>query len=139
MLLTYDQILEQLKEKGINLSYQRLKVLDFLYKNQIHPTVEQIYLGLVKQIPTLSKTTIYNTLKILINAGLVREIPFKGRESCYDINLDPHGHFCCDSCNQIYDFQIDVNLIKSKDLEDFKIRDRDVYFKGVCSRCLSKI
>ena len=73
MLLTYDQILEQLKEKGINLSYQRLKVLDFLYKNQIHPTVEQIYLGLVKQIPTLSKTTIYNTLKILINAGLVRK------------------------------------------------------------------
>lgn len=137
METTYDYILNRLKDKGINLSHQRLKVLEYLYNSKNHPTVEHIYTSLLEDIPTLSKTTIYNTLKILEKAGMVKGIPVKGKEICYDIYIKPHGHFLCRDCRSIFDFDIDMDSLTTKGLEDFKISDRSVYFKGICPGCLS--
>lgn len=68
----FESLKQELKTKNIGLSYQRLKVLEYLIQNRCHPTVEQIYFDLCKEIPTLSKTTIYNTLRVLEEAGLVK-------------------------------------------------------------------
>ena len=57
---------EYLKENGIKPSYQRMKIYEFLLQNRIHPTVDTIYRALNKEIPTLSKTTVYNTLNLFI-------------------------------------------------------------------------
>ncbi len=56
---------------GIKPSYQRIKIYEYIFNNNIHPTVDNIYKKLLKEIPTLSKTTVYNTLKlfeVLLNA-----------------------------------------------------------------------
>lgn len=135
---TFNKMLEGLKEKGIYLTYQRMKIFEYLYNNRKHPTVEMIYKDLIKEIPTLSKTTVYNTMKILEEAGVIKEIPFDGNESHYDIFTKVHGHFKCLECNNIYDFKLDMNSLTTDDLEDFLIYDKDVYFKGVCTRCLLK-
>ncbi|MGI5927325.1 MAG: Fur family transcriptional regulator, partial [Thermacetogeniaceae bacterium] len=74
MDLTFEYLKKKLKTKNISLSYQRLKVLEYLTQNRCHPTVEQIFTELQKDIPTLSKTTVYNTLRILAEAGLVKVI-----------------------------------------------------------------
>ena len=55
-----------LSEKGIKPSYQRVKILERLLADKSHPTVSDIYLDLVDEIPSLSKTTVYNTLNIFI-------------------------------------------------------------------------
>ena len=130
---------KELKMKNIQLSYQRLKVLEYLTQNQCHPTVDKIFTDLQKDIPTLSKTTIYNTLRILVEAGLVRVITIEDNETRYDIKVENHGHFKCESCRTIYDFSIDIDLLTSEDLNNFKINDKNIYFKGICPRCLSSI
>ncbi len=132
----YKDLKQELKEKSINLSHQRLKVLEYLYNNRCHPTVDKIYTDLHKEISTLSKTTIYNTLKVLVEAGLVRVITIDDNETRYDIKVENHGHFKCDSCGEIYDFSTDIDSINFKDLSKFKIYDKNVYFKGICPECL---
>jgi Fe2+ or Zn2+ uptake regulation protein len=85
-----------------------------------------------------AKTTVYNTLRILIDAGIIRVITIEDNETRYDINLKPHGHFKCNSCGEVFDFNIDIDSLRSEGLHGFKVYDKDVYFKGVCPNCLSK-
>lgn len=137
MSLSLEALEKELKKKNINLSYQRLKVLDFLVHNRIHPTADQIFTSLQNDIPTLSKTTVYNTLRILMKAGLVKVITIEDNETRYDINVENHGHFKCESCGKIHDFYVDIDSLKAGGLDDFRINDKHVYFKGICPGCLS--
>ncbi|HBR31161.1 MAG TPA: transcriptional repressor [Clostridiales bacterium] len=132
---TIEQVKQKFKEKNISISHQRLRILEYLTQNRCHPNAEQIFTALHKDIPTLSKTTIYNTLRVLVEAGLVRIITIEDNEVRYDINTDDHGHFKCESCGKIYDFNIDMSSLVSEDLVDFKINDKNVYFKGICPGC----
>ena len=132
-----EDLQQQLKEKKIHLSHQRLKVLEYLVQNRCHPTVDQIFTSLQAEISTLSKTTVYNTLRVLAEAGLVRVITIEDHETRYDVLTKDHGHFKCESCGKIYDFKIDTSALVSRDLDCFKIYDQNVYFKGVCPACLS--
>ncbi len=135
MNIKLEDLLEELKKNNIRLSHQRLKVLEFLVLNQCHPTVDQIYNGLHKDVPTLSKTTVYNTLNSLTEANLVRVINIEDNETRYDINTFNHGHFKCQQCKEIYDFGIDIDSIDMEDLRGFKTTDKNVYFKGICPKC----
>jgi Fe2+ or Zn2+ uptake regulation protein len=135
MKTSLEVLKQELLDNNIHLSHQRLKVLEYLIQNHNHPTVEQIFTDLHKDISTLSKTTVYNTLRVLEDAGLVRVITIEGTETRYDIEVENHGHFKCKSCGKIYDFEIDMNVLSSPDLEKFQISDKDVYFKGICPRC----
>lgn len=137
MQTVFESLKQKLKEKNINLSHQRLKVLEYLIQNRCHPTVEQIYSGIHKDVPTLSKTTVYNTLRILAEAGLVRIITIEEKESRYDIDTENHGHFKCESCGEIYDFPINIDPLIPDVLNNFKIYEKSVYFRGLCPKCVS--
>ncbi len=126
------------KKRNIRLSYQRIKVLEYLTKYKSHPTVDQIYCNLLHEVTTLSKTTVYNTLGALIDADLVRVITTEDNEKRYDIKSNDHGHFKCEKCGTIFDFNIKIADIAADDLDGFKVNQKNVYFKGVCPRCLSK-
>lgn len=121
------------------MSYQRLKVLEYITKVQGHPTVDQIFTYIQKDISTLSKTTVYNTLRILAEVGLVRVAKIEDNEARYEVITENHGHFKCESCGTIYDFSIDIDSLTCKDLNNFQINDKNVYFKGICLRCLANI
>lgn len=136
---SFEEFKIELKKRNISLSFQRLKVLEYLVQNRCHPTVDQIFTDLQKNISTLSKTTVYNTLRILVEAGLVRVITIEDNETRFDIVVENHGHFKCEACGMIYNFCIDVESLTSKDLRNFMINDRNVYFKGICPRCLGNI
>lgn len=138
MKANYEDLVKELKNKKIRLSHQRLKVLEYLNENRTHPTVDEIYINLHKEIPTLSKTTIYNTLNALVEAGMVRMVSLGDNESKYDIARDDHGHFKCESCGHIYDFEIKMESLDSDELQDFKINKKDVYFSGICPLCFNK-
>lgn len=136
MKVQFEDLLNELKNKNIRLSHQRLKVLEYLTQNFTHPTADQIYNGLHHEVPTLSKTTVYNTLNSLSKAGLVRVLNIEDNEIRYDINTDNHGHFKCESCKKIYDFNIDIDSFITNDLADFEVNDKNVYFKGICHQCM---
>ena len=135
-LKSSEYLSKELKNRNIRLSHQRIKVLEYITNHRNHPTVDQIYIDLQKEVPTLSKTTIYNTLNTLIDAQLVRLITIEDNETRYDIITENHGHFKCESCKTIYDFDIKIDSLITEDLNDFKINDKDVYFKGICPSCI---
>ena len=91
MKLTFENLKQELKEKNVSLSHQRLKILEYLVQNRCHPTVEQIFSELQKDMPTLSKTTIYNTLRMLAKSGLVKVITIEDKETRYDIDTKITG------------------------------------------------
>lgn len=136
---TLQELTEELKNKNIRLTHQRLKVLEYLSNNSNHPTVEEIYNALKKEVPSLSKTTIYNTLNYLSELKLIQVVAIEDNEARFDADTNSHGHFKCNSCGEIYDFDIDVDSFVTEKLHNFRIDEKSVYFKGVCSRCLSNI
>ena len=78
---------EYLSSKGIKPSYQRIKVFDYLLNNKTHPTVDNIHQELVGEIPTLSKTTVYNTLKLFQEKGIVLIINIEDNETRFDADI----------------------------------------------------
>ena len=126
---------EELKRKNIKPSYQRMKVFEYLTEKQNHPTVDEIFKELVKEIPTLSKATVYNTLDLLRKAKLARVVTIEDNETRYDSEVSVHGHFKCENCSHIIDFPVDIDAISADALKNFTITDKDVYFKGICPGC----
>ncbi len=133
---TYAFVTNQLKKNDIRLSNRRLKVLESLCCNLDHPTVDQIYVNLHKEVPTLSKTTVYDTLHTLAELGLVRIINIEDNKTRYDIFTADHGHFKCQTCGRIFNFNVDLKSFTTDELSGFKIMERNLYFKGICQKCL---
>jgi Fur family transcriptional regulator, peroxide stress response regulator len=133
-----DEIRKCLEIHTIRPSYHRIKVLEYLLSKENHPTVDKIYSALAIELPTLSKTTVYNTLTLFIKAGLVRLVTTEDNETRYDANVADHGHFRCEQCGKIYDFLINLDLVKTPGLEQFKVREKSVYYKGICPKCPEK-
>ena len=132
------ELSNKLKRNDIRPSHPRLKVLEYLLTHLCHPTVDQIFTGLVKEIPTLSKATIYNTLKLFIEAKLVRVLTIEDNETRYDIMTENHGHFKCESCGTIFNFSITIDDFLADDLQAFEIKEKNVYFSGTCPKCLQE-
>lgn len=130
-----EEVIDYLKKHDIRPSNIRIKILKFLLKNRIHPTVEDIYKSLIEEIPTLSKTSVYNTLNLFLEKGIVVGIALDQKELRYDINTNFHGHFKCNKCGIIYDFPIMISFPNKDQLEGFEITNRDVFFYGICKEC----
>lgn len=139
MSISINEIKKYLLKNKIKPSFPRLKVFEYLAANPTHPTVDDIYKALVEVIPTLSKTTIYNTLDLFIRSNIVRAVTIDGNELRYDVDITNHGHFKCDQCHTIYEFDIDPGVLCPDSLEGFDIREKNIYFKGTCPNCLAEL
>ena len=128
-------IKEFLKQNDIKPSYQRMKVYDYLIKHKSHPTVDEIYQALTDEIPTLSKTTVYNTLKLFLDKKIIQLITIEENENRYDADISIHGHFKCSECGKVYDVLLDITNMKFEGLDEFNIDESHVYFKGICNKC----
>lgn len=130
-----DNIGEYLRGNGIKPSYQRIKIFEFLMNTKEHPTVDHIYKNLVGEIPTLSKTTVYNTLNLFVENHIALLITIEENETRYDADTSVHGHFKCEKCGRVADFSLELADTAIENLEGFQIHQKHVYFKGLCDRC----
>ena len=89
-------------------------------------------------MPTLSKTTVYNTLNIFVQNRIVQEIVIEENEVRYDVITENHGHFKCKKCGEILDFDVDLSKIDLSSLGDVEVNEMHFYLKGICSKCLNK-
>lgn len=126
-----------LNDHGVKPSVQRLAVMDYLLQHRTHPTVEEIYQSLVTTIPTLSKATVYNTLRLLVDKGAALQLTIDERQTCYDGDTTPHAHFLCRHCGRIYDVPLKrQNLLRVADLpDDFTADTASLYIRGRCPHC----
>lgn len=130
--------LERLNHYGIHPSAQRLAIMDYLLKNHTHPTVDDVYVALSKDMPTLSKTTVYNTLRLFAENGAALLLTIDERKVSFDATVEPHAHFFCKSCGIIYD--LSDSFIQEQNEASFTCEGHDIteshyYYKGVCFAC----
>ncbi len=124
---------------GIKPSVQRIAVMKYLMEHRTHPTADEIYVALNPSIPTLSKTTVYNTLKLLAAHGAVLLLDLDGRNARFDGDVSPHAHFLCRSCDQVFDMPLTVSAERLQiEPEGFEIDEVQVYYKGHCKACRCK-
>ena len=129
-------IANELTKNNIKPSIHRMRILEYLMDKRDHPTVDEIYINLKKECPTLSKATVYNAVSLFVNVGLVKALTIEGTEVRYDYTKNNHGHFKCEQCGFICDFDININQMNFDGLDHCEILSKDVNFKGICSECL---
>lgn len=133
-------VYEYLISCNIKPSVQRIAIMDYLLKHKTHPSIDEIYLALCKDIPTLSKTTVYNTLKLFVEHGAAKQLTIDERNTCFDGDLSLHAHFQCKSCGKIYDVPLSTETNETEKLtkSGFEVEEVHHYYKGICPHCCEK-
>ena len=130
---------EHLIRHGVTPSVQRIAVMNYLLEHRTHPTVDEIYVALSKDMPTLSKTTVYNTLELLVKQKAVLELTIDSKMSHYDGYTHAHAHFRCRKCGKIHDMLISEAGLEALQIDNgYMMEDLQVYYSGVCPECLRK-
>jgi len=127
-----------LKDHGMKVTPQRLEILRFLETHHTHPSAEDIYHELKKRNPSLSKTTVYNTIQALIDCGLIHSLGIGTHEARFDSVINPHHHLLCRVCGDVIDIELECPYANSKLAGGHRIDEVHGYFRGVCRDCLKR-
>ncbi len=137
---------------GYRLTIGRELILDILSKSDKHLSAEDIYVKVHSRNPAIGLTTVYRTLDVLSNIGLVYKYDFGDGRARYELSEGPkgakhHHHLICTKCNRVIDYtdfiDEEVELLNQteKGLSkkyDFKITNHLIQFYGLCNACASK-
>ena len=97
------ELQQKLRKKGIRPSAHRLAVAEYVLDTCDHPSAEQVLERVRRRFPLLSRATVYNTLNLLVEKGLLRELVLSEGKVVFDPKLDRHHHFIDDETGQIED------------------------------------
>lgn len=139
------QAAQILTDHGIRLSIQRIQIYQNLCASGEHPTAEMVYAQLASSIPTLSRTTVYNTLKLFAEKQLVQTLLIEDDEMRYDADTEEHLHFKCHCCGKVFDAATNNtartelsrfhNYCNSLLPDGFLSEKIQTYFWGRCDNC----
>ena len=131
-----EAIKRSLEDSGLRCTPQRYAVMAFLMGHTKHPTAAEIFEAVNRVDPRSSRATIYNNLRDLVQAGLVREVAVEGRAARFDANCMRHHHFICDHCGDVEDMEwYNVPRPASGSLGKRMLRECEVIFRGLCAKC----
>ena len=137
-----DRRLEQFKatarEAGIKLTHQRLEIFQAVASSLDHPSAEAVHRAVQSTTPTVSLDTVYRTLWLLMDLGLLTTLGPRQDSVRFDANVENHHHYVCTRCGLVRDFQSDdLNALKIPDtVNDFgRIVSAHVEVRGICDRC----
>lgn len=137
-----EAIIKQLRAYGISPSPQRAAVYAYLLEHRTHPSAETIYHEIKKRLPTISLTTVYNTLKLLGAKGALQEVIIEDRELRFDGDTRKHAHFKCLKCGGLFDLfpeegrEVAANIPLLPD--GFTVSELHLCLKGCCKDCRDK-
>lgn len=116
---------------------QRYAVLEFLARRRVHATAGEIFRAVNRTDPRASRATVYNSLRSLARAGLVREVASEGKAARFDASLHRHHHFICERCGKVEDIEwFDLPPMAGKSpLGRRAVRNYEIVFRGACESC----
>ena len=138
--MSIQEVHHYLESNGVNPSVQRVAIMQYMLEHWTHPTVDQIYSDLLPIMPTLSKATVYNTLKLFVDKKAVNSLFIDERNVRYDAVTSLHAHFKCKHCGSISDVPLEEkDLPKFKGSPDLIPDDTQIYFLGFCTKCINSL
>lgn len=130
------ELMKTVSGSGLKLTPQRMAILGCLEGNTCHPSAEEIFRQVSQAYPMMSFATVYNTLSMLRDRGLVLELTIDPARKRYDPNVTPHHHVICLACGKIADVHAEYELAVPADIADaFVMSGNHVEFYGTCSAC----
>lgn len=126
------------KEAGVKLTHQRLEIFREIASSIDHPSAEVLFGAVKQRMPTISLDTVYRTLWLLNDLGLIMTLGARRESVRFDANLENHHHFVCKRCGLVRDFT-------SNELKDLRIpnavkklghiESTHVEVRGICVTC----
>ncbi len=130
-----------LRDKGFKVTPQRLAIYNVLANTKAHPSAEMIFQQLQPHYPTMSLATVYKTIEILKEIGLVQALNVGEDSFRYDANTTRHSHIRCMNCGRVDDLEgIDTrSFIESvANSTSYRLTGQQFYFFGICPACQHK-
>jgi len=123
---------------GVKLTHQRLEIFRQLAGSDEHPDVEALFQGVRQRVPTVSIDTVYRTLWLLHDLGLVATLGPRRDGIRFDTNLSRHHHYVCVRCGLVRDFESEeLNALPVPDAVRSLggVLEATVEVRGVCASC----
>lgn len=131
------ELLDRLKQKGYRITKPRLELLKVLDSYPL--TVQEIHETLQKKKVRVDLASVYRSLELFVNMGIVHVIDFGEDKKRYEMidNDNHHHHLLCNSCGTIADITVNENnlLTQVKTKSTFKIDHHHLEFFGLCQNC----
>ena len=124
-------VVELLRERGIQPSAQRVAVAQYILFTDEHPSADTVWARVRRRFPMISRATVYNTLNLFAEKGLVRELHLSPDAVVFDANTGAHHHFIDEETGRIYDIPWEnAAMRRLPRVEGFEVHDYQVVLRG---------
>ena len=127
-----------MEEKVRRRTVQRSIIYKALIRDKSHPSAQELHRKVKRRVPHISFGTVYRTLNLLKEQGLIQELPMGDDASRWDGNSSSHYHFVCRGCQKITDLSLPVRKDLDRKLEGLtglKVFNHRLEFYGLCASC----
>lgn len=132
------EMIEKLRASGVKLTHQRMEIFREIAGRTDHPDAASIYECVRKRLPTVSLDTVYRTLSLLKEAGLIATLGPNQDRLRFDANTTQHHHFVCTICGRTEDFyceEFDSLRVPGDVLKMGVVEHSHVELRGICADC----
>jgi Fe2+ or Zn2+ uptake regulation protein len=124
-------VIDRLRRHGVQPSAQRVAVARYVLATDAHPSADQVFARVRRELPTISRATVYNTLNALVQAGLLREVVLTAGRVAFDPRLEPHHHFVDERSGAIHDVPWSAFDVQQREaLDGLEVTELQVVLKG---------
>lgn len=132
-----DELTELFRARGLKVTPQRQSIFRALeHLDGRHPSADAVYDVVVRELPTMSLKTVYQTLNDLVAMAELQQLDLGTGSYRFDTELEPHHHVVCDGCGRVQDIRLDLTtMAMPPDLGDFTVTSTEVVLRGTCTAC----
>jgi Fur family ferric uptake transcriptional regulator/Fur family peroxide stress response transcriptional regulator len=131
-----------LKASELKATFQRMNILESI-ENHGHMSIDSIYEEVVKTHPSLSLATVYKNIILMVEKGVLVEVPITGKKPKYELLKDDHIHLVCTECGEVEDRPHNINadalFSTMTQEENFSLSKQQINLYGVCAHCQEAI
>jgi Fe2+ or Zn2+ uptake regulation protein len=132
------ELSDGLRARGHRVTLPRLLVHRHVRRRGGHPTAEQLHSELVEALPSLSPATVYATLDLLDELGVVRRVSTPRGTAVFDSRAEPHHHVICRRCGRIEDVEAPLDTTRAERAArevGFRVEHGELQLSGLCAGC----
>lgn len=130
----YDEFQSICRHNGWKCTSQRAAVYEYIHNNYAHPSVDNVWVHVKQKLPAVTRESVYRILNEFAGRGIIQRLDHLDMAR-YDSRTEPQGHFICELCGEITDFDFPEAAITFTDSPCGEVRHVELRLSGLCSKC----